>query len=200
MCGRVAEQILLSKTVLMLETADRARVNARHLREGDVAMNVKKIYANDNETGTLVCEQCGKSKVIHVSDFKNIGKPLKVKCSCGHMFFISIEVRKFYRKKTHLVGEYTKISENIAQGLERGGMVVEDLSRTGIGFRTNVKHNIHVQDIIRVKFNLDNDKHTEISKSAIVKRVNDFFVGAEFLDFDAYNETNRTLGFYLMPR
>lgn len=163
-------------------------------------MNVKKIYANENEKGTLVCEQCGKSKVINVSDFKNIGKPLKVKCGCGHIFFVSIEVRKFYRKRTSLSGEYVKISDNVSKGLEKGSMIVEDLSRTGIGFRTKIKHNIHVQDIIRVKFSLDNDKTTEVSKSAIVKRVGEFFVGAEFLDFDVYNETNRTLGFYLMPR
>jgi len=163
-------------------------------------MNVKKIYANDNEKGTLVCEQCGKSKVINLSDFKNIGKPLKVKCGCGHAFLVSIEVRKFYRKPTNLSGEYVKISDDASKGLEKGSMIVEDLSRTGIGFRTKLKHNVHLQDIIRVKFILDNDKHTEVSKSAIVKRVNDFFVGAEFLDFDAYNETNRTLGFYLLPR
>jgi hypothetical protein len=117
-------------------------------------MEVRKIYVNDNEKGTLICEKCGKTRVINFSDFKNIGKPLKVKCSCGHIFFVSIEVRKFYRKSTHLSGEYIKISNDAAKGLEKGAMTVEDLSRTGLGFRTQIPHNIRVKDMIRVRFTL----------------------------------------------
>ena len=115
-------------------------------------MEIKKIYVNDNEKGTLICEKCGKTRVVNLSDFKNIGKPLKVKCSCGHFFFVSIEVRKFYRKSTHLSGEYIKISHDAPKGLEKGAMIVEDLSRTGLGFRTKTHHNIRVEDMLRVRF------------------------------------------------
>src|SRR5712691_10837619 len=66
-------------------------------REGNATMNIKKIYANDNGQSTLVCEKCGKTRVINIADFKDISKLLKVKCTCGHVFFASIEVRKFYR-------------------------------------------------------------------------------------------------------
>ena len=155
-------------------------------------MEIKKIYVNDNEKGTLICEKCGKTRVANLSDFKNIGKPLKAKCTCGHFFFVSIEIRKFYRKSTHLSGEYIRISNDAAKGF--------DLSRTGLGFRTKTPHNIRVADILRVRFALDNTKCSEVNKSAIVKRVTDYFVGAEFVDFDTFNETNRTLGFYLMPQ
>ena len=163
-------------------------------------MEVRKIYVNDNEKGTLICEKCGKTRVINFSDFKNIGKPLKVKCGCGHFFFVSIEVRKFYRKSTHLSGEYIKISNDTAKGLEKGAMTVEDLSRTGLGFRTQTPHNIRIKDMIRVRFTLDDVQRSEVHKSAIVKRILQDFVGAEFVDFDAFSEANRTLGFYLMPR
>ena len=163
-------------------------------------MKIKKIYVNDNEKGTLICEKCGKTRVTNLSDFKNIGKPLKAKCSCGHFFFVSIEIRKFYRKSTHLSGEYVRISDDAAKGIEKGAMIVEDLSRTGLGFRTKTSHNIRVADILRVRFTFDNTKCSEVNKSAIVKRVTDYFVGAEFVDFDTFNETNRTLGFYLMPQ
>ncbi|MBM3225100.1 MAG: PilZ domain-containing protein, partial [Candidatus Tectomicrobia bacterium] len=161
---------------------------------------MKKLYANEQDKGTLVCDRCGKTRVINLADFKNIGKPLKVKCGCGYIFFVSIEVRKFYRKDTNLTGEYIRISHDITKGLEKGAMTVEDLSRTGIGFRTKAPHNIHVRDMLRVRFILDDARQSEVSKSAVVRRVELFFVGAEFLDFDAFNETNRTLGFYLMPR
>jgi hypothetical protein len=163
-------------------------------------MEIKKIYVNDNEKGTLICDKCGKTRVVNLSDFKNIGKPLKVKCSCGHFFFVSIEVRKFYRKSTHLNGEYIKVSHDAPKGLERGAMIVEDLSRTSLGFRTKTQHNIRVRDMLRVRFTLDDAQRSEVHKSAIVKRISHNFVGAEFVDFDAFNETNRLLGFYLMPR
>ena len=113
---------------------------------------------------------------------------------------MSIEVRKFYRKSIHLNGEYIKISNNTAKGIEKGAITVEDLSRTGLGFRTKKPHNISVADILRVRFTLDNTKCSEVDTSAIVRQVTNYFVGAEFVDFDTFNETNRTLGFYLMPQ
>ena len=163
-------------------------------------MEIKKIHINDHEEGTLICEKCGKTRVVNLSDLKNIGKPLKVKCSCGHFFFVRIEVRKFYRKSTHLRGEYIKISNDATKGLEKGAMTVEDLSRTGLKFRTTISHNIRVEDMLRVRFILDDTQRSEVNKSAIVKWVTNYVVGAEFVDFDAFNEANRTLGFYLMPR
>src|SRR5712691_9241546 len=137
-------------------------------------MNIKKIYAKDSDRGTLVCEKCGNIKTINLSEFKNIGKLLKVKCRCGYVFSASIEFRKFYRKSTNLVGEYIRISRDISKGLEIG--------------------------VMAVRFILDDDKCSEINKSAVVRQVSNNFVGAEFLDFDGFNEMNRTLGCYLMPR
>jgi len=163
-------------------------------------MELKKIYVNDNAEGTIICEKCGKTRVVNLSDFKNIGKPLKVKCSCGHLFFVRIEVRKFYRKNTNLRGEYIKISNDVSKGLEKGAMTVEDLSRTGLKFRTKISHNIRMEDMLRVRFILDDAQHSEVNKGAIVKWVTNYVVGAEFVDFDTFNEANRTLGFYLMPR
>jgi len=163
-------------------------------------MNVKKIYANESDKGTLVCEKCGKTRTINLSEFKNIGKLLKVKCGCEHVFFVRIEIRKFYRKSTNLPGEYVRVNRDFSKGLEKGSIIVEDISRTGLRFRTNKKHNICVNDLIRVSFTLDDNKNSEVLKSAIVRRIKGNFVGVEFLDFDGFNEMNRTLGCYLMQR
>jgi hypothetical protein len=163
-------------------------------------MEIKKIYVNDNEQGTFICAKCSKTRVVNLSDFKNIGKPLKVKCSCGHFFFVSLEFRRFYRKSTHLSGEYIRLGHDVIKGLEKGTMTVEDLSRTGLRFRTKMSHTIRVADMLRVRFILDDAQRSEVHKSVIVKWVTPYLVGAEFGDFDAFNETNRTLGFYLMPR
>ena len=79
-------------------------------------------------------------------------------------------------------------------------MIVEDLSRTGLGFRTRYRHTIQVNDVLSITFTLDDKQKTDIRKSVRVRRVNDRFIGAEFVDHDAYTDINRILGFYLMPR
>lgn len=163
-------------------------------------MDVKTIYAPDKETATLVCEQCGRTRVIKISEVKTTGTPRKVRCRCSHVFFISIEMRKFYRKQTKLPGEYTYISKNISNRPEKGRMIVENLSKGGLGFSTERPHNLRVQDMLCVTFNLDDDKRSKVSKRAVVKWVKVYFVGAEFLDLDTYSEANRALGSYFMPR
>ena len=160
-------------------------------------MEVKKLYPQDNKA-TMVCDQCGKTRIINVSDVKH--NPQKVRCSCKAEFFISIEGRKFYRKQTKLLGEYVRLGERTGKTQDKGRMIVTDLSRGGLGFSTESPHNLRVQDIIQVTFNLDDTKRSEVNKRAVVRRVASSFVGAEFLDLDAYGESNRALGFYLIPR
>ena len=164
------------------------------------ARPIKTVYANDQKQVTLVCEQCGKTKVMHVSDCPHIGKPLKARCDCGHVFSIRIEGRKFYRKPTTLPGTYVKIGEHISQGLEIGTTMVADLSRGGLRLRTRSMHTCQVEDIIRVSFHLDDRRHTAVNKMAVVKWVDAYGVGVAFLDFEAYNDTNRALTLYLMPQ
>jgi len=161
-------------------------------------MEVKKLYPRDDAKVTLVCEQCGKTRDINVADVKVVGKPQKVRCGCKHEFFISIEMRKFYRKPTKLPGEYVTIGANTSVRPDRGHMIVEDVSRGGLGFRTERPPNLRAQDMIQVKFHLDDRKRSEVSKRAVVKRVNGYAVGAEFLDLDVHNDANRALVAYLM--
>ena len=56
-------------------------------------VKIKTIYADEHERGTLLCDQCGKIKIVTISDLKNIGRALKVKCGCGHIFFIKVGPR-----------------------------------------------------------------------------------------------------------
>jgi hypothetical protein len=49
-------------------------------------MPVKTISLNQQGQGVLVCDQCGKTKVAHLADVPHLGKPLKIKCRCGHSF------------------------------------------------------------------------------------------------------------------
>jgi len=64
----------------------------------------------------LICPKCGKSVVANVEKYKTINKPIRVKCKCGHAYFISLEIRKFYRKEIKLSGIYINNSKDKEQG------------------------------------------------------------------------------------
>lgn len=162
-------------------------------------MSIKKIYANDYQHSLIVCDQCGKTKEVNLSTLTSIAKNFKVKCPCGHTFFVDVEIRKYYRKETRLAGTYTRLNPGMASGAVKGQILVEDLSRRGIGFRTQDRHNMQAGETLEVRFFLDDKKRSEIIKSVLVKNVRGLFIGAEFLDYDSYNNMNRLLGAYLLP-
>jgi hypothetical protein len=151
----------------------------------------QKIYVDEHGEGTVTCPNCEKSKRVNFVKFKSAREPLKVKCICGSLFKIIVELRNYYRKSTQLPGNYTTPGSN-----KSGSIIVEDVSLSGIGFRTRLKHNLQIGEVIDLRFELDNSVRSEIVKRAVVKRLHDQFVGAEFCDLRAFDTE---LGYYLMP-
>lgn len=157
----------------------------------NTAKTAKKLYKNKDDEVTISCPHCGHGKAISVTKFKKLFTPIKVKCVCQAAFYISIESREYYRKAVNLHGTYFHHrSKNFDY------IYIENLSLSGIGFKTNLKSDLRIDDIIEIKFTLDNDKQTEICKTGIVKRVTERSVGVEFCDKSAHSAE---LGFYLMP-
>ena len=99
-------------------------------------MRTQAIYANLTETVTLVCEQCRRSKAVKAAAVTDLPQPLKLRCPCGATFGVNLVIRQFYRKKTRLPGTYVKYDSQTGHILEQGRMLVGDISRTGLGFRT----------------------------------------------------------------
>ena len=154
-----------------------------------------KLYVNVEDQASITCPQCKAGKVVNVKKYKGSRKPLTVKCHCEWIFYAILETRKYYRKYVKLTGSYTKVgSQNY------GPMMVENLSMSGIGFRTRVQHPIRVGDILHVKFVLDNRTRTRIAKDIVVRivvrQVDSSFFGAEFCDITAYY---KELAWYLHP-
>ena len=147
-------------------------------------MQTHAIYTNLSESVTLVCEQCHRSRALQATAVKDLPQPLKVRCPCGATFGVTIIIRQFYRKKTRLLGTYVKHDPQTKRILEQGQMVVEDISRTGIGLRTLGRHAILVNDVLSVIFTLDDKQKTDIQKSVRARRIDDRFIGAEFVDRD----------------
>jgi predicted RNA-binding Zn-ribbon protein involved in translation (DUF1610 family) len=151
----------------------------------------QRIYLNNNDEASITCPNCGKSKIKNLSNYKIFHTPIKVKCSCGHIFKIIIESRRYYRKNTNIPGRFKGKEPGNA-----GSIVIENLSLSGIGFKTRFKNNIQVGEILEVSFTLDNEAKSEIIKTVRVKRVQDNFIGAEFCDLKDFG---KELGYYLKP-
>jgi hypothetical protein len=150
---------------------------------------MKKIYVDDTHQATIICPKCLFEKNIDVTNFKDTQKKLKAKCRCGEVFRFTLEFRKHYRKKVRLPGEY------FVQGKdEKGEIIIEDISASGIRFASLKPHYISRNDTVELKFTLDNSMRTEIQKIIKIIWIIDRNVGAQYID---PKSLEKDLGLYL---
>ena len=150
---------------------------------------MKKIYVDDTNQATIICPKCLFEKNIDVTNFKDTHKRLKGKCRCGEVFRFSLEYRKHYRKKVRLSGKY------FVQGKdEKGEIIIEDISASGIRFASLKPHYISRNDTVELKFILDNPMRTEIQGLVKIIWIIDLNVGAEYID---PKSLEKDLGIYL---
>ena len=155
-------------------------------------METQTVYVNQDDTAVLVCPNCGLSKNVSVAKFKARRDSLKIRCKCQSTFSVSFEFRRAHRKKTNLRGYYSRLPAC----KESHGMLVKNVSLTGIGFATLAPHNLIKGTEVRVKFRLDDANRSEIEKDVVVRVVKDKYLGCEFLERALFD---KALGFYLMP-
>ncbi|HSQ84597.1 MAG TPA: PilZ domain-containing protein [Desulfobacterales bacterium] len=152
---------------------------------------MKKFYADHTNQATIICPECGLERKIDVTKFKDTHKRLKARCRCGEVFRFTLEYRRHYRKKVSLAGEY------VVQGKdERGEVIIEDISASGIRFASLKPHFISRNDIVDLKFTLDNPMKTQIQELVKIIWIIDRNIGAEFMN---PKSLENNLGFYLKP-
>lgn len=149
------------------------------------------VFTGGADTGTITCKQCGKTKTIDVSHFRNIRKYIKVKCACGTIFDILLESRRYHRKKVWLKGKLFKDQSNCPVD----DIVVTDISMGGIRFLTNLK-GINFGDTYHIEFSLDDEFKSHVKEEIVIKYIKNSEVGAEFAESEKYNYD---LDFYLTP-
>lgn len=145
----------------------------------------RKVFANRQGNTTLVCPKCTNSKAVNVAKYRNSQTSIKAKCGCGYIFDvhgIRDDLRKFYRKKANLPGSYSRVTDD-----KKGIMMVKDLSYSGLRFKTDKDDDeIEKEDILGVRFILNDERKTEICRSVIVKNIQGRYIGVEFSDCMAY--------------
>lgn len=148
-----------------------------------------KFYVDDANQATVICPKCGFAKQMDATKLKDTQKKLKARCKCGEIFKFTLEFRKCYRKNVRLPGEY-----HIQESGEKDEIIVENLSLSGIQFETLNQHRMSTNNLVTLKFRLDNSGRTEIHRSAKVMWVKGHNVGAEFI---GPKLSERDLAFYL---
>ena len=151
----------------------------------------KKVFVGEDSMVTVICPSCRLVKSVNVEKFKDRKEPLRVRCKkCEGTFRILLDFRASFRKEVHLDGYYKKYGSN-----KWHRMVVEDISHTSrTGIRIASMHDLKEGDDVKIKFTLDNTKHSKIERNAVVKWTRDRDVGLEVTDNSPYETT---LGFYL---
>ena len=147
------------------------------------------VWVGDNNKASIICPKCRFETNIDTTKYKNTQRKLKVKCKCGEVFRLTIEFRKQHRKNVRLSGEYS-----IQGKKEKGEIIIKDLSLSGIKFESFKPHQISTDDILEVRFRLNNESKKEIRKEVKVIWVENRIVGAQFRERKLYQ---KDLGFYL---
>jgi hypothetical protein len=150
-----------------------------------------KIPLDSNSAGSITCEQCGLVLTVNAASCTNVAGALVLRCPCGFLFYASLNKRHYRRKDTALHGVYIKEGER----KKTGKILVENLSPTGLRFRTIFQHAIAVHDTLLIKFALDDEHRTIISEYVRVKYVRGYQIGARFVEEESYNND---LGAYLL--
>ncbi len=156
----------------------------------------RKIFIAGNNTATIQCPVCGRTKTADVSRYATAEQQISVncKCSCGHKFRCRLEKRRQYRKDIDLPGKFTLLDKKEYE--DTGLLKVVDVSTTGLKIKLNVPRVFPVGAKLLVEFHLDDKNRTQMKKRVLVRNISGLFIGTSFLP----NEMgDPALGFYLLP-
>lgn len=186
--------IIMPNTTRMPATEVSQRINtkilqhstARQLPFFSVTMNVRS-GSQDDITPLLGISEISRAGTQGFRKFRNVAANLFQLFNEEKQ---SLERRQYYRKNVKLAGSY----ENPQSG-ESMDFLLENLSLNGIGFTTLLDHRLKKNDLLRLRFRLDDSRRSEINRLAKVKYINERYVGIQFADQKSYDSD---LGFYLM--
>ena len=154
---------------------------------------VSKTYVRSDNSAVLICPHCGRQKAIQMASFRSRKHKLKVKCGCNKIFTVNLEFRKRVRKKIHLRGTYI----NHLQKDSSGDLFIQNISVGGLEFTSSNVQKFKVGDELTIKFNLDDEQQSEISKDVIVREIRQRSVGCEF-EASGESAFDESLGYYVM--
>lgn len=190
---------------------EKGDISAEEVSDDEMmSKNIQRVFVKSDDRATINCPECQLAKTVAVGKFRSNRHIIKVRCTCDHSFPVSLDFRKFYRKKTALSGTYATPTSSLdskksrpagVYGLQTptmdiGHILVTNVSCGGIQFTTPGSHTIKIGQEARIVFTLDDRRHTQISRRVIVQSVADNIIGCRFFDNEPLEQGLR---FYLFP-
>ena len=153
----------------------------------------KRVFINDQGTGTFICPVCQKGVIKDLSNFRHIKSAVRLKCtcSCGHVYRVLVERRRHFRKPVNLMGRF--VFDDRRKRPLRGLLRIRNISQSGVQFTINIEPEFRVGDKLTIEFSLDDEEQSPISLEGVVARIENNIVGLAFDTTDHYGR----LGQYL---
>jgi predicted Zn finger-like uncharacterized protein len=141
--------------------------------------NCQAVHVRQDNSATVVCPHCEIRYAVNARKVRIRGRTSKLRCKCGHSFALFFEFRENPRRELNVEGYYRTIKEIYIKGVARAiptsegfvRVLVQNISRTGIGFVVPTGHRLQVGDRVEVMFTLDDTKRSRIERTAVVRRV-----------------------------
>ena len=138
----------------------------------------KRAYLRGENAADFSCPHCGRRTTVRLDHPVRSSTPVRVRvsCPCGRRHTVFLERRASGRKDVNIQGRMSVNGDG-----EHLPMMVHNLSRTGILFQTDqLPPSVGVGDVVVVEFELRGARLHRVVKEALVRRVDDGFVGAEY--------------------
>lgn len=150
-----------------------------------------KSFVRADAKAVITCMACNKVDEISVENFPLRKINLKVKCSCSHLYKVTLDYRQSFRKSTNLMGTYTIHQPGIYERIA----VIRNISLGGICFEVENGHKIRTGQQGFIDFTLDDKKKTRVRKEFSVRTIAGKNIGCKFKNNALYE---KELGFYLL--
>jgi hypothetical protein len=159
---------------------------------------MQRVYITSDNTATFTCPRCKQTRTVNINQYAGLDKAvrIKVRCPCRHAYPVMLERRRQFRREVALPGTYMRLVNG--RPMDRGSMVVKDLSRTGLKLHVADAQRLSPGDTLEVVFCLDDPQKSKIQKKVVIRKIEGSDVGVQFFASQAGNPSDKAIGFYLM--
>lgn len=142
-------------------------------------MMEQRIKISPLDTAHLTCPDCGRRKILQLSEYKLEKRLTKVKytCRCNRTCVVTLESRSDRSSHRCFAGTYTAPAPQQCTG----PMVVKRLNSKGLTLKTTRDQTILPGMTLEVEFVLDDAKQSMVKKNVRVTASQGKYLTAEFL-------------------
>ena len=137
-----------------------------------------EVFVHKKKKLVVTCPNCKLEKEIDIENIQGVDyRFANATCKrCMNTFSVSFNFRKYYRKSTSLSG-FLFVSPGAHEPL--AAITVTDISLGGLGFEGEAP-TVRENDVLIIRFFLDDPSETEVEKEIIIESVRDGHFGARF--------------------